>query len=149
MRKGSPKKAKRAAAKKAPKKATKKAAKVEEPEVPLNEINLDIKALQKIHQYVEDVGDLSNQIADLTALKKKTVAKIEAFASENRLPNKVRGEGWLIAKQSGEKLTLKKELLVQKGVSMKVINAATVKTPWESTRVYFDKPGAAVEETEE
>lgn len=72
-----------------------------------------------------EIVSLSSQISALEQTKEEK-KKAAVGIAEAYKETKIRGGGWLLFRSEGRE-TLSKELLLQQGVSMEVIEAATVK----------------------
>lgn len=98
---------------------------------PVDEIK-DERARNSLPDLCADYRELQNQIAALEAAKKVLIADIENHAKRARL-TKVSGDGWLLLRSKSTYSKISKEKLVEKGVKLSVIAAATESTE----KVYY------------
>lgn len=77
-----------------------------------------------LDQLCLEISSFSARISVLEKQKREAMSKAIVISQAYNAP-KIRGEGWLLFRSEGRK-TLSKELLLEQGVSMEVIEAATV-----------------------
>ena len=73
------------------------------------------------HQY----RDISFEASALAVAKKALMADIRTIAEANHI-DKVEGDGWRLTKVSRETKSISAEILLGKGVTMAVVEAATI-----------------------
>lgn len=82
---------------------------------------------------------LSEEATDIATAMKAVKADIDAAAKKTRV-KKIVGDGWLVLRVTSTRRAIKKELLVENGVDLDVIDAATVENTSTSYQV---RKGAA------
>ena len=95
--------------------------------VPLSAIK-DRKSAEQLSSALIEYRSLTEQEALLAKAKKLLMIDVDALAKRIGIDRKVEGDGWTIAPIDRGRSTIKAERLLALGVSMKVIEAATVTT---------------------
>jgi hypothetical protein len=89
----------------------------------------DKQARQTLHELCTEYRRLAGEAGALEIALKAVKADIDAMAKKARV-KKILGDGWVVLKVSPKpSKSLKKELLLENGVSMDTIKASTVETP--------------------
>jgi hypothetical protein len=101
------------------------------PVVSLSELETKVK--RAVVRAVEEVLDYQDQIRALEAMKEQAIATLTALGATHGLP-KVVGQGWYVMPPVGRS-TLKKELLLEQGVTVEQIENATVVVPGKNYSV--------------
>lgn len=101
------------------------------PTIPVEE--LDKKIAKSISRLAEEIAGYNEDIAALTTLKDAAVATLTALGKQHEL-GKVKGEGWLLMPPTG-RTVLKKELLLENGVTVEQIEKSTVVEPGKNYSV--------------
>lgn len=94
--------------------------------VPATDISTirDAAVRRKLARLCGDYRALTAEASAIDATKKALMAEIKPIAKKLRL-DKLTGDGWQLIKTKG-KPSLKKELLLENGVSMDIIESSTV-----------------------
>lgn len=87
--------------------------------------SLDATLGAKLASRCAQYRDLSEEIAALKAAQESTMKEIRELATANGL-TRVAGDTWLLTRSAGQK-RLSAEKLLEQGVAMQVIEAATVR----------------------
>jgi hypothetical protein len=103
--------------------------------VPVDE--LDKKIAKSVARLAEEIAGYNEDIAAMTAVKDAAVATLTALAKQHEL-GKVKGEGWLLMPPTGRSV-LKKELLLENGVTVEQIELSTVMEPGKNYSVRRDR----------
>lgn len=90
---------------------------------PLSTIR-DASVRKKLARLCAEYRELHDELKGLEAGKRALMGEIAEISKKNRLV-KVAGDGWLLTKTKG-RASLKKELLLEKGVPIETIEYATV-----------------------
>lgn len=88
---------------------------------------------KKVDTLAREIATYNEDIRMLEAEKEAAIAKLTALGTEYALP-KLKGEGWLLM-PPGSRKVLKKEKLLEQGVTMEQIEAATVEEPGKNYSV--------------
>lgn len=89
---------------------------------------------KKISSLCSEYRNVQEQITDLENIKKALMADIRDAAERNKI-EKVAGDTWVLSRTSGTRSKISPEKLLEKGVKMQVIEAATVITPYSYYQV--------------
>lgn len=94
--------------------------------VPVDSIT-DAKVRRRVSTLCAEIREMNDEIAALEAAKKGLTEQLTDIGTKAKL-GKVVGDGWLLLPPYGRK-TLKKELLLEQGVTVEQIELATVEEP--------------------
>lgn len=104
------------------------------PDAPVTPVEeLDKKIAKSVTRLAEEIAGYNEDISALTSLKDAAVATLTALGRQHEL-GKVKGEGWLLLPPTGRSV-LKKELLLEQGVTVEQIEASTVVEPGKNYSV--------------
>jgi hypothetical protein len=99
--------------------------------------DLDKKIAKSVTRLAEEIADYAQDIAALTALRDASIATLTALGKQHEL-GKVKGDGWTISPPVGRSV-LKKELLLENGVTVEQIELSTVMEPGKNYSVRRDR----------
>jgi hypothetical protein len=99
----------------------------------------DPKVRRKLDRLCKEHRELREQINGLEKLTKETGDEIRAIAEHEGI-DKIKGDGWLLLKTRTERKTISAEKLLQMGVELSVIEAATEVKVSEGYQVRGVKP---------
>ena len=106
---------------------------------PLDSIK-DRKVRSQIDELCREIRDAQESIRAYEAVKDEAMAKLKPLAKSLRL-SRLRGDTWLLMRDTVERSKIVKEKLLSLGVSMKIIEDATETKTTEQVSVRANKEG--------
>lgn len=87
---------------------------------------------EELRDLLDSAYDLTQQIKELEAKKKRTLKSADTLRRKMKLPGKIESDLWTTVHIVAARETVKKEKLLEYGVPMNVIDECTVVSLYES-----------------